>query len=70
MQTGVYRTGVAVKGTPEGKAEVHQELIEGLEVLIKNNIDLIIVDVSMKIQRCLLFIFFRTSTLLKKWSGQ
>ena len=46
MQTGVYRTGVAVKGTFEGKAEVLQELIEALEVLIKNNIDLIIVEVS------------------------
>ena len=29
-----------------GKAEVQQELIEGLEVLIKNNMDLIIVEVS------------------------
>ena len=39
----MYKT---VKGTPEGKAEVQKELIEGLEVLIKNNIDLIIVEVS------------------------
>ena len=39
----MYKT---VKGTLEGKAEVQQELIEGLEVLIKNNIDLIIVEVS------------------------
>ena len=29
----------------EGKAEVQKELEEGLEVLIKNNIDLIIVEV-------------------------
>ena len=39
----MYKT---VKGTLEGKAEVQKELIEGLEVLIKNNIDLIIVEVS------------------------
>ena len=30
---------------PEGKAEVQKELEEGLEVLIQNNIDLIIVEV-------------------------
>ena len=30
---------------PEGKAEVQRELEEGLEVLIQNNIDLIIVEV-------------------------
>ena len=30
---------------PEGKAEVQSELEEGLEVLIQNNIDLIIVEV-------------------------
>ena len=43
MQTGVYKT---VKGKPEGKAEVQKELIEGLEVLIENDIDLIIVEVT------------------------
>ena len=42
IQTGVYKT---VKGEPVGKAEVQQELIEGLEVLIKTNIDLFIVKV-------------------------
>ena len=30
---------------PEGKAEVQKELEEGLEVLIQNNIDLILVEV-------------------------
>ena len=45
MQTGVYKT---VKGTPEGKEEVHKELTEGLEVLIKNNVDLIICEVKTK----------------------
>ena len=43
LQTGVYKS---VKGTPEGKEEVHKELIEGLEVLIENDIDLIIVEVT------------------------
>ena len=38
IQTGVYKT---VKGTPEGKEEVHKELTEGLEVLIKNDVDAI-----------------------------
>ena len=33
------------KDKPEGKAEVQSELEEGLEVLIQNNIDLIIVEV-------------------------
>ena len=37
VQTGAYRDGL-------GKAEVHRELSEGLEVLIDNNIDLIIVE--------------------------
>ena len=45
IQTGVYKT---VKGTPEGKEEVHKELAEGLEVLIKNNVDLIICEVKTK----------------------
>ena len=33
------------KDKPEGKAEVQKELEEGLEVLIQNNIDLILVEV-------------------------
>ena len=45
IQTGVYKT---VKGTPEGKEEVHKELTEGLEVLIKNDVDLIICEVKIK----------------------
>ena len=45
IQTGVYKT---VKGTPEGKKEVHKELTEGLEVLIKNDVDLIICEVKTK----------------------
>ena len=36
MQTGVYNT---VRGTQQGKEEVQKELAEGLEVLIKNGID-------------------------------
>ena len=43
MQTGVYKT---VKGTPEGKEEVHKELSEGLEVLIENDVDFIICEVK------------------------
>jgi betaine-homocysteine S-methyltransferase len=38
IQTAVYKR---VKGTPEGKEEVHKELTEGLEVLIQNNVDAI-----------------------------
>ena len=45
IQTGIYKT---VKGTPEGKEEVQRELIEGLEVLIENDIDLILVEVIRK----------------------
>ena len=37
VQTGAYYDGL-------GKEEVHKELREGLEVLINNNIDLIIVE--------------------------
>ena len=37
VQTGAYKDGL-------GKEEVHKELREGLEVLINNNIDLIIVE--------------------------
>ena len=50
IQTSAYK---AVKGTPEGKKEVHKELTEGLEVLIKNDIDVIFCEVShqkMKMQ--------------------
>ena len=43
IQTAAYK---AVKGTPEGKKEVHKELTEGLEVLIKNDVDLIICEVQ------------------------
>ena len=46
MQTGVYKT---VKGTPEGKEEVHKELSEGLEVLIENDVDFIICEVKHKL---------------------
>ena len=46
MQTGVYKT---VKGTPEGKEEVHKELSEGLEVLIENDVDFIICEVKYKL---------------------
>ena len=45
IHTSAYKV---VKGTPEGKKEVHKELTEGLEVLIKNNVDLIICEVKTK----------------------
>ena len=35
----------SIQDKPEGKAEVQKELEEGLEILIQNNIDLIIVEV-------------------------
>ena len=35
-----------IQDKPEGKAEVQKELEEGLEILIQNNIDLIIVEVG------------------------
>ena len=38
MQTGSWKKGL-------GKEEVHKELREGLEVLIDNDIDLILVEV-------------------------
>ena len=43
MQTGVYNT---VRGTQQGKEEVQKELAEGLEVLIKNGIDVIFCEVK------------------------
>ena len=55
VQTAVFKHVKVFKGKPflnsthqdkpEGKAEVQKELEEGLEVLIQNNIDLIIVEV-------------------------
>ena len=42
MAGGIVQTGAYKKG--EGKEEVQQELREGLEVLIDNDIDLIIVE--------------------------
>ena len=42
VQSGVYEN---IKGNPESKAEVQKELSQGLEVLIKNDIDLILVEV-------------------------
>ena len=42
IQTGVYKS---VRGTETAKAEVHQELVEGLEVLIENDINMIICEV-------------------------
>jgi len=41
VQSGVFKH---VKDKPDGKAEVQKELEEGLEVLIQNNIDLILVE--------------------------
>ena len=41
-QTAAYK---AVKGTPEGKQEVHKELSEGLQVLIHNDVDAIFCEV-------------------------
>ena len=42
MQTAIYKD---VKGTPEGKQEVHKELSEGLEPLLSNDIDAIFCEV-------------------------
>ena len=42
VQSWVYEN---IKGNPEAKAEVQKELSQGLEVLIKNDIDLILVEV-------------------------
>ena len=39
----------SIQDKPEGKAEVQKELEEGLEILIQNNIDLIIVEVRRTI---------------------
>lgn len=36
----------SIQDKPEGKEEVQKELEEGLEILIQNNIDLIIVEVG------------------------
>ena len=48
IQTAAYK---AVKGTPEGKQEVHKELSEGLEVLINNDVDAIFCEVKQKSQK-------------------
>ena len=57
VQSGVFKHVKVVKkevtktitnveqDKPEGKAEVQKELEEGLEVLIQNNVDLILVEV-------------------------
>ena len=42
MAGGIVQTGAYKKG--EGREEVQQELREGLEVLIDNDVDLIIVE--------------------------
>ena len=39
-QTGSYRKGL-------GKEEVHKELREALEILVENNVDLILIEVSI-----------------------
>ena len=39
----------SIQDKPEGKEEVQKELEEGLEILIQNNIDLIIVEVRRTI---------------------
>ena len=41
----------SIQDKPEGKAEVQKELEEGLEILIQNNIDLIIVEVGRTISK-------------------
>ena len=57
VQSGVFKHVKVVKkevtktitnveqDKPEGKSEVQKELEEGLEVLIQNNVDLILVEV-------------------------
>ena len=45
MAGGIVQTGAYKKG--EGKEEVQRELREGLEILIENDIELIIVEVGV-----------------------
>ena len=45
MAGGIVQTGAYKKG--EGREEVQQELREGLQILIENDIDLIIVEVGL-----------------------
>ena len=49
MAGGIVKTSVynSVKGTENARAEVHRELVEGLEVLIENDIDMIICEVIL-----------------------
>ena len=50
MFSSENNSGVSsIQDKPEGKAEVQKELEEGLEILIQNNIDLIIVEVRRTI---------------------
>ena len=50
MFSSENNSGVSsIQDKPEGKAEVQKELEEGLEILIQNNIDLIIVEVGRTI---------------------
>ena len=52
MFSSENNSGVSsIQDKPEGKAEVQKELEEGLEILIQNNIDLIIVEVRRTITR-------------------
>ena len=52
MFSSENNSGVSsIQDKPEGKAEVQKELEEGLEILIQNNIDLIIVEVSRTITK-------------------
>ena len=67
MAGGIVQTGAYKKG--EGREEVQKELREGLEILIENDIDLIIVEVRETViggdDRRL----FSISTVWRRWSG-
>lgn len=67
---GIVQTGSWKKGL--GKEEVHKELREGLEVLIDNDIDLILVEVCGNLDSDLnanSIFLISISIILKKWSG-
>ena len=66
---GIVQTGAYKKG--EGREEVQKELKEGLEILIENDIELIIVEVGVGQVVCasLTVRLFSISTVLRRWSG-
>ena len=69
MAGGIVQTGAYKKG--EGKEEVQRELREGLEILIENDIELIIVEVGVwdSFYLFLSLRLFSISTVSRRWSG-